>query len=312
MDPETAEIIISQCYQQPCCSEKAEAVMSRPPLASPGDSAESDGCAAPLRRGVRPTGWDLGQVTLWLFLLCLSCRDHGSASPLPEPRPTCPRSSCLCCLQEVQQLPWGGNRCLHSCTHGQLCLLAPLSSHCLSRQNQIRYSHQRLPPHSTVWAVQPQTATWDPQDTEQSSSSLNSSAISKEQIDWPRGRADTGGKPRYGACAMDLVTWASGDRDPGLLAELLLHGMNRACAGTLWRRWLFLILLVRGRWHPFIQIVLFSVPHAETTGRNVVRPLAVAATYLPGTLNAGLFSVLPAVDFTGLVHLTMISMFRGD
>lgn len=46
MDPETAEIIISQCYQQPCCSEKAEAVMSRPPLASPGDSAESDGCSA--------------------------------------------------------------------------------------------------------------------------------------------------------------------------------------------------------------------------------------------------------------------------
>lgn len=45
MDPETAEIIISQCYQQPC-SEKAEAVISRPLLASPGDSAESDGCSA--------------------------------------------------------------------------------------------------------------------------------------------------------------------------------------------------------------------------------------------------------------------------
>ena len=46
MDLETAEIIISQYYQWPCCSEKVEAVISRPPSASPGDSAETDSCSS--------------------------------------------------------------------------------------------------------------------------------------------------------------------------------------------------------------------------------------------------------------------------
>lgn len=57
MDLETAEIIISQYYQRPCCSEKVEAVISRTPSASSGDSAETDGCSAPEGRtadGVGP------------------------------------------------------------------------------------------------------------------------------------------------------------------------------------------------------------------------------------------------------------------
>lgn len=47
MDLETATIIISQYYQRPCCSETVKAVISRLPSASPGDSAETDGCSAP-------------------------------------------------------------------------------------------------------------------------------------------------------------------------------------------------------------------------------------------------------------------------
>lgn len=47
MDLETAEIIISRYYRWPCSSEKVEAVISRPPSASPGDSAETDGFSTP-------------------------------------------------------------------------------------------------------------------------------------------------------------------------------------------------------------------------------------------------------------------------
>lgn len=54
MDLETAEIIIFQYYLQPCCSAKAEAVISRTLL---------------LQRGVQLTGWYGGQMTLWLLLL---------------------------------------------------------------------------------------------------------------------------------------------------------------------------------------------------------------------------------------------------
>lgn len=36
MDLETAEIIIFQYYLQPCCSEKAEAVISRTPAPERG------------------------------------------------------------------------------------------------------------------------------------------------------------------------------------------------------------------------------------------------------------------------------------
>lgn len=94
---------------------------------------------------------------------------------------------------------------------------------------------------------------------------------------------------------MELVTWTLGSCQ-SCFCE---WDVNHACAGALWKRLLFLILLFRGSWHPFIQITLFSVPHIVKTGRNIVSPLTVTAMYLPGISVADFFSVLPEVNFTG-------------
>lgn len=107
---------------------------------------------------------------------------------------------------------------------------------------------------------------------------------------------------------MELVTWTLGSCQ-SCFCEC---DVDRAHACTLRKRRLFLILLVRGRLDPCIQITLFSVPHIVRTGRNIVSPLTVIPMYLPGTLIADFFSVVPEVDFTGLVHLTIISTFLRD
>lgn len=81
----------------------------------------------------------------------------------------------------------------------------------------------------------------------------------------------------------------AGDIDSGS-AQSWFCECNLSC--TSWKRWLFLVLLVRGRCHPFIQITLFSLPRMGKTVRNTVSPFIVTAVDLPGILIADFFSVL--------------------
>lgn len=257
MDLETAGIINPQYYQPPCSSEKVEGEIRdscQLPLLT-----QQKLMAAPLRRGY--SRWDGTVAKSHFGCSCfrLSLRDNVSARPLPELCPTYPHSQQLCFLQEVQQHLWGGN--LHSCTHGQLCFLLFFGSYylCMWKHIACAVFSPKTSPCPMFWCFTHKQQHETLRIPEWSSVSPNSSGMVKQQVYWQSGRADPGKKPHYVGCARELAAWMLGSCQ-SFFCEC---DMNHAHVHASWKRWLFLILLVKGRWHCFIQITLICATHSK-------------------------------------------------